>query len=33
MARDTLLDFFEDFAHKADTFLVHDDGYRVRQAR
>jgi long-chain acyl-CoA synthetase len=32
MARDTLLDFFEDFAHKSDTFLVHDDGYRVRQA-
>ena len=32
MARDTLLDFFEDYAHSDDTFIVHDDGYRVRQA-
>ncbi|MEO8483812.1 MAG: AMP-binding protein [Acidobacteriota bacterium] len=32
MARDTLLDFFEDYAHSDDVFLVHDDGYRVRQA-
>jgi long-chain acyl-CoA synthetase len=31
MARDTLLDFFEDFSARADTFIVHDDGYRVRQ--
>ena len=32
MRRDTLLDFFEDFASSTDLFLVHDDGYRVRQA-
>jgi len=32
MPRDTLLDFFEDFASSDDVFLVHDDGYRVRQA-
>jgi long-chain acyl-CoA synthetase len=32
MARDTLLDFFEDFSHSSDTFIVHDDGYRVREA-
>jgi long-chain acyl-CoA synthetase len=31
MARETLLDFFEDFATRPDTFLVHDDGYRVRE--
>ena len=31
MRRDTLLDFFEDFSGLDDTFLVHDDGYRVRQ--
>ena len=30
MARDTLLDFFEDFAALDDVFVVHDDGYRVR---
>lgn len=30
MVRDTLLDFFEDFSRRNDTFLVHDDGYRVR---
>src|SRR3972149_6154592 len=28
--RETLLDFFEDFAASNDTFVVHDDGYRVR---
>ncbi len=32
MRRDTLLDFFEDFSKSDDLFLVHDDGYRVRQA-
>ena len=32
MARDTLLDFFEDFSGRSDTFIVHDDGYRVRRA-
>ncbi|HKV99954.1 MAG TPA: AMP-binding protein [Vicinamibacterales bacterium] len=32
MPRDTLLDFFEDFASSTDLFLIHDDGYRVRQA-
>jgi long-chain acyl-CoA synthetase len=32
MRRDTLLDFFEDFASSTDLFLIHDDGYRVRQA-
>jgi long-chain acyl-CoA synthetase len=31
MARDTLLDFFEDYSKTDDVFLVHDDGYRVRQ--
>jgi long-chain acyl-CoA synthetase len=31
MARDSLLDFFEDFANLDDTFVVHDDGYRVRE--
>ena len=31
MRRDTLLDFFEDFAARPDTFLVHDDGYRTRE--
>ena len=31
MARTTLLDFFEDFSHSPSTFIVHDDGYRVRQ--
>jgi long-chain acyl-CoA synthetase len=29
--RDTLIDFFEDFAVVDDPFIVHDDGYRVRQ--
>lgn len=32
MPRDNLLDFFEDFSNRTDTFIVHDDGYRVRQA-
>jgi long-chain acyl-CoA synthetase len=32
MARDTLLDFFEDYSTSPSTFIVHDDGYRVRQA-
>jgi long-chain acyl-CoA synthetase len=31
MARDTLLDFFEDYSATDDVFIVHDDGYRVRQ--
>jgi hypothetical protein len=31
MRRDTLLDFFEDFSTQPDTFIVHDDGYRVRR--
>jgi long-chain acyl-CoA synthetase len=31
MPRRTLLDFFEDFSARADTFIVDDDGYRVRQ--
>jgi long-chain acyl-CoA synthetase len=31
MARATLLDFFEDFAHSDATFIVHDDGYRTRE--
>jgi long-chain acyl-CoA synthetase len=31
MARDTLLDFFEDYSTTGDIVLVHDDGYRVRQ--
>src|SRR5262245_60422062 len=31
LRRDTLLDFFEDFASARDTFIVHDDGYRVRE--
>jgi long-chain acyl-CoA synthetase len=32
MPRATLLDFFEDFSGLNDTFVVHDDGYRVREA-
>jgi long-chain acyl-CoA synthetase len=32
MARDTLLDFFEDLAAQDDTFVVHDNGYRVRRS-
>jgi long-chain acyl-CoA synthetase len=31
MRRDTLLDFFEDFASVRAGFLVHDDGYRTRR--
>jgi len=31
MPRDTLLDFFEDFGKLRDTFIIHDDGYRVRR--
>ena len=31
MTRRTLLDFFEDFTQRDDMFIVHDDGYRVRQ--
>lgn len=31
MRRDTLLDFFEDFASYPNEFLVHDDGFRVRR--
>jgi long-chain acyl-CoA synthetase len=30
MPRNTLLDFFEDFAAKDEPFIVHDDGYRTR---
>jgi long-chain acyl-CoA synthetase len=29
--RETLLDFFEDFAALDEPFIVHDDGYRVRE--
>ena len=29
--RDTLLDFFADFAELPDPFLVYDDGFRVEQ--
>jgi len=32
MARDSLLDFFEDISRTDDIFVVHDDGYRVRRA-
>ena len=31
MPRETLLDFFEDFTKSDEPFVVHDDGYRVRQ--
>ena len=30
MPRNTLLDFFEDFASSDEPFIVHDDGYRTR---
>jgi long-chain acyl-CoA synthetase len=30
VARDTLLDFFQDLSRASGTFLVHDDGFRVR---
>ncbi|MGE3509076.1 MAG: AMP-binding protein, partial [Vicinamibacterales bacterium] len=31
MARDTLLDFFDDLSRASGPFLVHDDGYRERR--
>ena len=31
MRRDTLLDFFEDFAEFPELFLVYDDGFRLQQ--
>ena len=31
MARETLLDFFEDITPRDALFIVHDDGYRVRK--
>ncbi len=31
VARNSLIDFFEDFATSDRPFLVHDDGYRVRE--
>ncbi|HUF46613.1 MAG TPA: AMP-binding protein, partial [Vicinamibacterales bacterium] len=31
MRRETLLDFFEDLERQTGPFLVHDDGYAVRQ--
>ena len=31
MRRETLLDFFEDISALPDRFVVHDDGYRVRE--
>lgn len=33
MTRDTLLDFFNEFARKSDTFIIHHDGYRTRTYR
>jgi long-chain acyl-CoA synthetase len=33
MARDTLLDFFSDFAGLPDDFLIFDDGFRARHFR
>ena len=33
MARDTLLDFFHDFAGLAGEFLIYDDGFRSRHFR
>jgi long-chain acyl-CoA synthetase len=33
MARDTLLDFFHDFAGLEDEFLIHDDGFHARHFR
>ena len=32
MPRDTLLDFLEDYSRRPDVYLVHDDGYRLREA-
>src|SRR5262245_23153998 len=31
MARETLLDFFEYFTKRGEPFVVHDDGYRVKE--
>src|SRR6266852_1781958 len=33
MARETLLDFFHDFADLPDEFLIYDDGFRSRSYR
>jgi len=33
MPRDTLLDFFQDFAELDDEFLIHDDGFHARHFR
>ncbi|MGP0070548.1 MAG: AMP-binding protein [Bryobacteraceae bacterium] len=33
MPRDTLLDFFHDFASLDDEFLIHDDGFHARHFR
>jgi long-chain acyl-CoA synthetase len=33
MARDTLLDFFQDFADLPDEFLIYDDGFRTHNYR
>jgi long-chain acyl-CoA synthetase len=33
MRRDTLLDFFQDFAGLDDEFLIHDDGFHARHYR
>ncbi len=33
MPRDTLLDFFNDFAGLDDEFLIHDDGFHARHFR
>jgi long-chain acyl-CoA synthetase len=33
MPRDTLLDFFQDFAGLDDEFLIHDDGFQARRFR
>jgi long-chain acyl-CoA synthetase len=32
MPRNTLLEFFDDVSARDDVFLVHDDGYRTREA-
>ena len=32
MPRNTLLDFLEDYSRRDAVYLVHDDGYRTRQA-
>ena len=31
MARDTLIDFFDDLARTRGEFLIHDDGFRTRR--